>query len=115
MWQEDIWESFTRKYPEVPFTTDQLYTVLRVCPVHYCDLQSDVVPVVYGLIVFEDGYFEAQESEFPLANEISFGGCCIDASVTTKEADYCPACRASLKRWVNQKENRDTDVATNTA
>lgn len=81
------------------------------CPIHHQLLRRDRVPIEYGLVGFQPGYFEAEKSLFPNANTVSLGGCVIETTLdacsgreiqlSPEYADvlYCPACRRAAERW----------------
>ena len=75
------------------------------CPVRKTVMKKDIVPVVYGLIVFDpftysDEYISARKELFPNSNREYEGGCVIDQNSTmSKEVLYCARCREAEEQW----------------
>jgi len=85
------------------------------CTRHGCNLERDLVPVVYGLVlprrgpIFKrllvflhltepDDYLEACKRVFPFAYSVAFGGCIIQ-EYPKEEVFYCRLCREREVRW----------------
>jgi hypothetical protein len=82
------------------------------CELHGKLFKKDRVEIIYGLISFRNGFFEAAEKLFPHANTEVGGGCVIDIDAVTgqqispmyAEVLYCSKCRKAQKKW--SRENR---------
>ena len=68
------------------------------CPVHNCLLRQDSVPIVYGLLEFDEDYLAAREKQFPNANTYAVGGC-IELPDTVEVVWHCPQCRKVAQTW----------------
>jgi hypothetical protein len=80
------------------------------CKVHKTVLQGQRLEIIYGLVRFKEGYYEAEKKLFPNSHLSVLGGCVIETRVdangkevmvSPKYADvlYCPKCREAEKRW----------------
>jgi hypothetical protein len=69
------------------------------CTVHRQRLQSDEVPIVYGLMRFEPEYRKLVRRSFPRAHFVTYGGCRINTEVQTRDVSFCPACREAYTEW----------------
>jgi len=79
-----------------------------VCPVHGARLRFQTLQIGYGLYAWPKGYFEAEEREFPEANEFVGGGCNSPGPFGPAFAwvHYCPDCREARRRWLEEREGR---------
>lgn len=69
-----------------------------ICPVHDEPLQEDVVRIVYGYLLYKEGYGVARSQEFPYANSFFEGGCVIQPEQWAKVL-FCPMCREVEDAW----------------
>lgn len=69
------------------------------CHVHGVLLESDQVPVVFGLIRSSREFLNAQKARFPLARTFVAGGCVVDNERAQETVQYCPKCREALRVW----------------
>ncbi len=70
------------------------------CEVHDVDLIEQDVPIQYGLVMPEPGFFEAQAALFPHADEPRMGGCVVHADMPRHERDLvCPTCCEARDAW----------------
>jgi hypothetical protein len=77
------------------------------CEIHSEVLQNDKVKIAYGLVAFQGGYLEAQESLFSNSNMVVYGGCVIDEySPKYAEVLYCQKCRQAEEEWTLTHRNR---------
>jgi hypothetical protein len=97
-WQEQLWAEFAATEPgEIPFSVEGIAEALRLCPVHELPLESEEVPIVYGLVRFPPGYVQAREERFPFANEVAYGGCCVGPEERATVL-LCEGCRREQRR-----------------
>jgi hypothetical protein len=84
----------------VPLSKEE--SKIKTCEVHHTALNVENVPIIYGLIGFMPGYFEAKQRDFPHASSAVMGGCVISsASPKEQTVKFCPQCRLAEKRWGN--------------
>jgi hypothetical protein len=75
------------------------------CPLHDVSLREGIVPILYGIPDFQEGYSAAKRDQFPLANSRYLGGCYLQKSLLAR-VRYCPECRKAEKEWKeNTKQN----------
>lgn len=75
---------------------------LTKCEVHGVALQTEDVPIMYGLMGAMPGFYEAQKRAFPHASSVVMGGCIVsDNSPKFQTVKFCPQCRVAQKRWVS--------------
>lgn len=73
------------------------------CPIHETDLLEGTASIAYGLIMLPEGYFEARDRLFPLANATFMGGCIVsDDSPREETVKYCPDCRHAEELWIRE-------------
>jgi Gram-negative bacterial TonB protein C-terminal len=77
------------------------------CKVHGALLKKDRVEIIYGLMLYKPGYFEAQQKSFPNAQTNAMGGCIVEETRFAIVA-YCPKCRKAEARWsrAHRDDNR---------
>ncbi|HYE73215.1 MAG TPA: energy transducer TonB [Blastocatellia bacterium] len=92
----------------------------KKCRVHGTFLKGDKVPIIYGLLEYRKGYFEAQLRFFPNENTFVSGGCLIiteeeDGYGSCKRPEpkfgvvaYCQKCRLAASKW--RKQHKAADV-----
>ena len=72
-----------------------------ICKVHHETMRPDKVPIVYGLLMIDETFSNAEEKEFPNAN-LDVPGGCILGSAKFAEVLYCSKCREAAARWEKQ-------------
>ncbi len=103
--QEDIWNRFVRKSgQDLPVDFEYVFRLFSICPVHNVPLETDTVPIAYGLCRFPDGYTRSQMNAFPLAKDVLYGGC-IPQPERERKLFYCPACREAQAKWRESRQN----------
>ena len=73
-----------------------------VCNLHHIKMEKRLVPVHYGLLVFDDPYYLAELCYFPNTREYVNGGCELPALDVQKERQLrfvCPACKQARRQW----------------
>ena len=68
------------------------------CKVHGVLLKKDRVEIIYGLMLYQDDYLEAQRTLFPNARTSATGGCIVEDTKFAIVA-YCPKCRKAEAKW----------------
>lgn len=73
------------------------------CKVHNTLLRKDRVDIIYGLMGFQKGYWQARKKLFPNANSYIGGGCVVETdSPRYAEVLYCVHCRKAAGKWARQ-------------
>jgi hypothetical protein len=58
-----------------------------------------VVPIEYGLLMYQDGYLEARRDQFPHGEKWVSGGCCESDVFTRAKVMRCDQCAQALDEW----------------
>lgn len=77
---------------------DKLLYDASMCEVHGGQMQRKVVPISYGLFVFDRKDTEARAKGFPNTGLV-LGGCCIDSANPKTWTWVCPTCLAKETEW----------------
>jgi hypothetical protein len=105
-WQERLWQRFASAHPAMDLPAGSIRWFFRFCEVHGCELERDVIPIVYGLFRFPPEYIEAGDRQFPYARTVACIDDCFRDERTEMEVDYCPACRRAEASWGGRGRRR---------
>jgi hypothetical protein len=73
------------------------------CEVHGIVLETDTVPIAYGLYRFDESERDARKKDFPNACSFVLGGCVIrPSSPRYQTVEFCPTCRAAERAWFEE-------------
>jgi hypothetical protein len=81
-----------------PLSKQEKARIGERCPVHGEKLKLDTVPILYGILMIDEDYLEAEKTLFPNANTRVFGGDLVQEE-TKAEVLYCPKCREAEAKW----------------
>lgn len=73
-----------------------------ICKVHKAQMERKLVPICYGLIIFEDDFSKAWLASFP-NDGTRLGGCMPDPFQKEEYAWVCAQCVEASKKWETSK------------
>lgn len=86
--------------PKVAPMSEEDATITK-CEVHHTDLKVEDVRLSYGKPFVVEGYFEAQEKEFPHSKLKVLAGCILSPdSPRMQTVKFCPDCRETENKWL---------------
>jgi hypothetical protein len=72
-----------------------------ICEIHGIKLQSDIVPITYGLRRFTNEERNAHRLSFPHASS-EYNEGCMDKGARRARVSFCPSCRKAESQWKAQ-------------
>lgn len=104
-WQESLWETFVRSFPDCALSEDEFKATFLVCELHGCELLQKDVPVIDACIDYAREYEVDWIKYFPHASVSAFYT--MGASKTSSRRDiwYCPDCDLirGMTKWADTK------------
>lgn len=78
-----------------------------ICQIHRSPMESVPVPVLYGLLGFDDrrdAYRAARRASFPHCDDPGSGGCVAAAQFEIR--DVCQKCNAARSKWLRDRNQK---------
>jgi len=81
-----------------------------LCPLHRIEMRTAVVPIQYGLPMFDARYEKAKQKNFPNANDGRALGGCMVGPESEREAKvfFCPRCNQARAAWLKKRPALNT-------
>jgi hypothetical protein len=98
-WQEQAWQEFIERYPQLEVTATERMDALDVCPVHECGLLRGLTESTIGMEIDPAPCPERREL-FPRAPLL---GLKPDGLMPVR---YCPQCVAAQEEFFRQRRKR---------
>ena len=88
-----------------PLSKQEKSRIGERCPVHGEKLKLDIVPIIYGKLLVDEDYLDAEKTQFPNANTRFLGGSVVKEE-TKAEVLYCPKCREAEAKWNKEHKHQ---------
>ncbi len=66
-WQEVAWSKFVSAQPQFSVSLAELREILRICPLHEIEFETEVINVFHGCVDYSMDYIKERNLRFPWA------------------------------------------------
>ena len=101
-WQEQVWNDFVGRHPEITVVSAAVLGIFSVCEVHGDTLREETGTTEEAAVRDTPEYRLAQEQLFPYCLVPVRAEVVARGDIRVVEAWYCAACRAARARWTSE-------------